>query len=71
LRTVLFDSFRLLRVKMDEITAGSSFDPKQLIELCVYRLRITMLGTLNEERHNPGGHGSRCLPVKGFRVRAR
>jgi hypothetical protein len=69
LRTVLFDSFWLLRVEMNELTAGSSFDPKQFIELCVYRLRVTMLSALNEERHKPSGHGSHGLPVKGLRVK--
>jgi hypothetical protein len=62
-RTVLFDSFRLLCVQMNEFATRLPFDPQQLVELRVYRLGVPMLRTLNEERHHPGRHRSHSLPV--------
>src|SRR5262245_21425767 len=63
---MFFDLFWFLLVNVDECIACAIICPKELIELCMNRLRVTMLGALDEERHAPRRKGGHSVQIQGF-----
>ncbi len=47
----------------------STMSVQKLIQLRLQGLGIPMLGTLNQQRHEPNDQGCRAMPVKGSSVK--
>lgn len=60
----LRDFLRFIVINVRELVSSAFAGSQQLIELCVHRLRIPILGTLNEQRHQPNRQCSASFPVK-------
>ena len=61
--------FRLLLVYARHGVAGPAVRVKQLVEFGLYGLSVAVLGSLNEEGHDPNDDGSNAVPVKRCRLK--
>jgi hypothetical protein len=57
----------LLVVNFRERVVRSTLRVRQFIELCLQRLRITVLGALDEQSHEP--NRQRAIPIEGGPVK--
>ena len=64
-----FNFFRLLLIEHRKVAIGFTHCAQKLIEFCVYRLGIAVLGALDEQRHDPCRNGGNALPVQGLWVK--
>jgi hypothetical protein len=64
---VLLNIFHIAIVKRGEVGPGFSVGTKQLIELSVESLGISVLGSVNEQRHQPCCQGRYCCPAESLR----
>jgi hypothetical protein len=61
---VRFDFFRLFLVERRQLAASGAFRPQQLVEFGVNRLRVAVLGALDEKRHAPRRQSGNAMPVQ-------
>ena len=59
-----FNFFRLLLILHRKGAIGFTHCAQKLIEFCVYRLGIAVLGALDEQCHDPCRNGGSPLPAK-------
>lgn len=57
-----FDFFGLFFIYSGELVTGCALRMEQLIQLSLDRLRIPVLGPLNEESHYPGAERRHAMP---------
>lgn len=65
---MLFDLFRFPVVDVRKGVARAAFRPKEFVELGVNGLRITVLCTLDKERHAPRCECGDRVPVQRVRL---
>jgi hypothetical protein len=65
---VRFDVLGLAGVERAQVVVGLAFGPQQLVELGVDGLGITVLGALDEQRHDPRRHRGDAGPGQRARI---
>ena len=65
---VAFNFFRFPIVELRQLITCSVFNPQKFVEFCVDGLGITVLRSLNKQRHKPCRYGGGALPPKRSRV---
>jgi hypothetical protein len=63
--SVLLDFFGLFLVDLPKLIPRVALCSQQFVQFSVNGLRISVLGTLNEQRHEPRRDGRDPLPVEG------
>jgi hypothetical protein len=63
-RTMQLDILRFFFIDVGEFIACSRLGMKQFVELCLDRLRVAILGTLYEKRHEPCGERGAGVPIE-------
>jgi hypothetical protein len=58
------DVLWLLSIESHQFVTCFAMDPEQLIEFRMDSLGVAMLGSLDQERHEPGRQGSDCVPIE-------
>ena len=59
-----FDVFRLLLIDVGEAIASPGLRMQKLVEFSLDCLRIPVLGSLDQERHEPGREHGKSVPTK-------
>jgi len=59
-----FDVFWLLLIDVGEAIASPGLRMQELVEFSLDCLRIPVLGSLDQERHEPGGEHGKSVPTK-------
>jgi hypothetical protein len=65
---VALNVFGLFLVDARHGIAGATLRVEQFIKLGMYGLGVSMLCSLNEQGHEPNGHGSEAVPTKGLTI---
>jgi hypothetical protein len=65
---MLLDRFGLFLVELGQVVTGAPLGMKQLVQLGVDGLRVSMLGALDDQRHEPRGEHRNAVPTKGIAV---
>jgi hypothetical protein len=63
-RAVALDCLRFFVVDLDQLVSCLAVGPEQLVELGMNGLCVAVLGTLDEQSHEPRGDGCRGVPIK-------
>jgi hypothetical protein len=58
------DILWFLSIESHQFVARFAMDPEQLIEFRMDSLGVSMLGPLDQERHEPGRQCSDCVPIE-------
>ena len=59
-----FNVFRLLLIDVREAIASPGLRMQELVEFRLDGLSIPILGSLDQERHEPGGEHGKSVPAK-------
>ena len=62
----LFNLFWLFIVELRELCISARVAAEQFVKFGVDGLGVTMLRSLDEKRHRPGGKRGHTMPVEGF-----
>jgi hypothetical protein len=65
---MLHDDLGFFLIQLGKFRARSSLNAEQLVELGVDSLRVAMLGSLNEQCHEPSADGRHRLPIEALRI---
>jgi hypothetical protein len=65
---MLFDGFGFPLIQTCQFISSPSFDTEQLIQLCMNRLRVSMLSPLNEQCHKPCRNRRNRVPIKRIKA---
>jgi len=63
-----FNVFRFLLIDVREAIASPGLRMQELVEFSLNCLSIAVLGSLNQERHEPGGENGKSMPAEIFSV---
>lgn len=69
LSPVTLDVFRLLFIDVSKRVAGSRLSMQQLVELCLDRLAVAVLGALNDQCHKPGREYGEAMPAEVLAIK--